>query len=268
MYLILSHALAFASLFVASLFDLDTTDVPDLFSAIGIAGGILIHGYHSWLINSWEPLMWSLGVGAVFSAYGWFAYYQGMWGGADALAIGVLGFAAPYTGNPSVFDPVNLFVNVMLIGFLHTFAYSVYRSWGSNVLELTRERIGDEKKRMVLEAGLTTGFILMLARSGLNWIPYAAIFYSFIVLYRFFKVVQNDLMYETVPVEELEGGEVAAPGQGFGDRIVGLEQEDIEEYDGDEIDIRMGVPFMPVFPAALLVTDLFGAGMFLIYSLL
>lgn len=283
MLLVLSHALAFATLFVASLFDLDTTDVPDVFAVVGVVSGIILHAVYTYTTGALQPsllfsapfealgpLGWSLGVGLAFSIYGWGAYWRGMWGGADAFAMSVLGFAAPFTlPNASLLDPVNLFVNIMLIGFFYILGASVYRSWRhGNVYQPFRQKLYDQRNRVVLELGAAVVFSYMIAEMGLNGVFYFVLLTGMVFLYRFLQVVQNDLMYDTVAVEELEGGEVPAPGEGFGKKIEGLTQDDIESIEADEIDIRHGVAFMPVFPLALLITDVFGGGLTLLIALL
>lgn len=283
MLLVLSHALAFATLFVASIFDLDTTDVPDVFAVTGVVGGIVLHGLYSYSTGALQPsllfsapfealgpLGWSLGVGIAFSLYGWGAYFRGMWGGADAFAMSVLGFAAPYTlPSASLLDPINLFVNIMLVGFFYILGASVYRSWRhGNVYEPVKKKIYEQRRRIGIEFGAAVVFSYMIAEMGLNGMFYFVLLTVMIFLYRFLQVVQDDLMYETIPVSKLEGGEVPAPGQGFGKKIEGLTEEDIESIDKEEIRVRYGVAFMPVFPLALLVTDVFGGGLTLLIALL
>ena len=269
MYLILSHVLAFSTLFIASLFDLDTTDVPDEFAVAGVMGGITLHAVYSFMTGDWSYLLWSLGVGTVFSVAGWGAYFAGGWGGADAFAMSVLGFAAPFVPpEPSLVDPVNLVVNVMLAAFVYTTLYTVSRNLNLESVLSTYSRLADNRIRVAGELLIAGMLAAVVQINGMNGYGYFGILTFLIVLYRFFQEVQENLMLEEKPLEEVEVGEVAAPGQGFGKKIVGLTEEDLEETDLDEIKIRTGVPFMPVFVIALIVTDFIGGGMGLIISLL
>ncbi|MFB6204180.1 MAG: hypothetical protein ABEJ75_00885 [Candidatus Nanohaloarchaea archaeon] len=300
MLLVLSHLLAFSTLFVASLFDLDTTDVPDIFAVTGTAGGILLHAvysYSSGAMSPWffyhagidavqvllpflpapvfpaflgsagGPLTWSLLAGAVFSLYGWGAYMQGMWGGADAFAMTTLGFAAPFFGNPGILDPVNLFVNVMLVGLGYTLVYGVSQVFRKDAWGLVRQEFVENRSRLVLETGGAVALSAVLFYQGLSVLPYFLMLEGTVLMYHFFSAVQERIFTREVPVEELEGGEVPAPGQGLGDRIVGLRQEEIDELEAESVEVRRGVPFMPVFPAALLVTMLGYGGVQLILVL-
>ncbi len=210
---IFSHTLGFAVLFVAAVFDLRTTEVPDAVAIVGLVGGVVLHGLTAYSVGSLEPLVWSLGVGSVFMVFGWGMYYLGIWGGADAFAIGVLGFTAPYSlSGPGVLHPINLFVNVMLVGFGYTLlaaSYSALRS--SHVLRETYIRIvRDEKK---VSAGvLSAAAISALVHTylGLNGYVYFTLLTGMIFLYYFLKVIENREMKREVEVSELEGGEVIA----------------------------------------------------------
>ena len=74
-------------------------------------------------------------------------------------------------------------------------------------------------------------------------------------------------MVSTVRTEDLEGGEVPARGEGFGKKIKGLSEEEIEGIESEEIKVRTGVPFLPVFLLALVLTDLTSSGIWLFYTI-
>ena len=288
-FVFLSHALTFSMLFVASLFDLDTTDVPDIFCATAVVGGIMLHflasrplqpeiilsyisvnglsamasiqGLATIAAGIGEPLFYSLVTGLIFSVLGWTAYFRGMWGGADAFALSALGFGAPYAGTASILGPLNLFVNIAIAGFIYVMGFTLYKSYQHpEVYRKTLESLKEEKRRVGLELAALGVFSVFLHFQQMPALIFSGIFVFMVILSRFLEVVQDEAFYRTVSSEELEPGDVAAPGQGFGEKIVGLTEEDIEEIDEEEFEIREGVPFMPVFVLALLLTDLFGAG--------
>lgn len=259
---IFSHALAFSVLFVAAVWDLKTTEVPDTLGWIGVVGGISLHGFLSYSTGSLEPLVFSLGVGAIFSVYGWGSYLLGMWGGADAFAMSVLGFAAPYSiSGTGFFHAASLFVNVMLVGFVYTLGFAVWKAVRSGgVFRKTWNRLMMEEKRVaaeILAAGVFSGVLLYFGGTG--WAFFMALV-ALILLYRFLKVLEAEEMTREVKVSELEGGEVPATGQGLGHKVKGLTDEDIEAIEKESIQVRSGVRFVPAFPAALLLTDVFPKG--------
>lgn len=278
MFVVFSHVLAFATLFLAAVFDLKTTEVPDIVSVVGVLGGILLHAAASlygpadisilsnfafilsepltWLYALGEPLLWSLGVGVVFSVFGWSLYFLGMWGGADAFAMSVLGFGAPYAvGSPGVVFGIDIFVNVLLLGFLYTLGFAIYRAYREGgVVEETYQRLKENEERIVLEVFVAAAVSSIGAFTGrFNAFAYFGILVAMIVLYRFLLVVQENSLSRTVDASELEGGEVVESDQ-LDDRIKGVTEEEVVQLNG-EVTVKEGVRFVPVFPAALLLTE-------------
>ncbi|MFB6174573.1 MAG: hypothetical protein ABEJ87_01185 [Candidatus Nanohalobium sp.] len=268
MYLLLSHLLAFSVLLINSLFDVfsEKGDVPDLPAWIGIGGGLLLHAAYSFQVSSWTPMIWMAVTGLVFAAYGWFAYFQGMWGGADAMGLTVVGFAAPYAmSGPGIMFPLNFLVNMMIIGLLYTIAFAASKAYSSEgFMGRVRGRISGDRLKIVLEiigASALAGYVSYM---GMNPYTYFASLLLVIFLYPFLKVLEDTEMTKTVAVEDLEGGEVVADQ---GDVIEGITEEEIDDLDTDEVEVKEGIRFMPVFPVALLLTDMIGAGVPLLLHL-
>lgn len=293
MFALFSHIIAFCALFVGAIFDLKTTEVPDSVNIVGVVSGIMLHAYASlqlvrpdillssavlfspfeWFMALGEPLAWALGVGVVFSLYGWGLYFLGMWGGADAFAMSVLGFAAPYAvSGPSLIYPLSLFAAVLVAGFIYSLLFGFYKTaQNPDVIRDTVELIKEQEKRISLEiigAGLISGVAAFSSfRLGLI---YFILLLFLILLYRLFRNIQDGLMVEEVPVEELEGGEVLAEEEELGGKIEGITEEDIESIEKDTVEIREGIRFIPVFPIALLLVDLVGfriTWLFILFSL-
>ncbi|MFB6291841.1 MAG: A24 family peptidase [Candidatus Nanohaloarchaea archaeon] len=270
MLILLSHAAAFSALFVASVWDLKTTEVPDPVSLFGIIAGVGLHATYAYIHSAPEALYWSLGVGAVFSIYGWAMYYLGMWGGADALGMGVLGFAAPFgLSGINALYPVDLFLNLMIAGFIYTAGFAAYQAYRTeDVFASTYRRIIEQEKRVGLEILAAAVFATVLQLTGApGWLYFLALVFM-VFFYRFLKVIEQDALVRTVKVDELEGGEVPVEGQGLGDRVKGLREEDIAEIEQEEIDVKSGVRFVPVFPVALVMTDVLGVGVTTLLALL
>jgi len=266
-----SHILAFSVFFIDSLFDIfNNHDIPDEFAAVGVLGGLTLHGAYSYVTGSPEAFIWSLGVGLAFSAYGWTAYWKGLWGGADAFAMSALGFMAPGTVS-GVFSAVyilDMIFNFMLGAAVLTVIYSFYKFFqnGGNPKMFLDQILEDEKflSVSILGAGAMSA---LLSSQNINGYVFFGVISLLLILYEFMKVVEDSFMVSTVATENLEGGEVPAPDEGFGKKIKGLTEEDIESIEKDEIEVRTGVPFLPVFLVALVLTDLTSSGMWLLHSI-
>lgn len=268
--LVLSHVLAFSVLFIDSLFDiLNNNDVPDFFGIFGIIGGIGLHAAYSYTIGSLEPLIWCLGVGMVFSVYGWLAYWKGMWGGADAVLLSALGFMVPgpATGNFSVAYVLDLITNFMIAAVFVTVLYSAYKFFeqDGNPRIFVEKFMEDERTiaGIIAAAGVLSA---LLITQGSNGYLFFLLITVFVLLYEVLKVIEQNFMVEEKNPGEVEVGEVAAPDQGYGEKIRGLTEEEVDNLD-EEIEVRTGVPFIPVFLLAVLLTDLTVSGVWLIYSI-
>lgn len=262
MLVLVSHVVCFLALAAGSVQDLLTTEVSDQIPAVAVVSGILLHGAASYLGSTWMPLKWSLAVGAAFSVYGWGMYYMGMWGGADAFSLSALGFAAPYgLSGFGLMHSVNLFVNIMIVGFAYTLLYAFYKAYETGgVVESTFEKIVDEKIRFLSEIALASAFgafALQVFNANI-WCPVLAV--SMVFLYRFLKQLEDGVMVAEKPVEDLEEGEVVTSGE-VGKQVKGITQEEIDSLDVDKVTVKTGVRFVPVFPIALLITDFYGGGM-------
>ncbi|MFB6241833.1 MAG: hypothetical protein ABEJ36_03465 [Candidatus Nanosalina sp.] len=270
-FLVFSHILAFSVLFIDSLFDFfNNNDIPDEFAALGVIGGILLHGIQAFVNGSLQPVIWSLGVGTVFSIYGWGAYYKGMWGGADAFALSALGFsvAGPVNGEFGFTYVFDLIFNFMAASVFVTLIYAVYkfREQEGELGVFTETVLENEKKVSigVLGAGILSA---ILVAGGMNGYLFFLLMMSLLGLYIFLKTIEEEFMVREVNASELEGGEVPAPGQGFGKRIRGLSEEEVESIDSENFEIRTGVPFIPVFLISILLTDLTASGMWMLYMI-
>ncbi|MFB6190132.1 MAG: A24 family peptidase [Candidatus Nanohaloarchaea archaeon] len=312
MLILFSHLLAFSTLFIAAISDLKTTDVPDIFGIVGVVGGIALHAGASYVTGSLDPLLWSLGAGIAFSLYGWGFYLLDMWGGADAFAMSVLGFAAPYSlSGMGLLHGVNLFVNVMLLGFIYSLVFATYKALqAGGVFRETARLVEEREKRIALEVLAAGAFSALIQYAGMNGALYFVAMVALIFLYRFFQVLQDEAMAEEIRVSELEEGAVvdlesidisiAREKNGLGRRIemlrekmgarglpgsdylrdleeragypqiVGITGEEIdrlEESDIEKVEVLSGARFVPVFPVALAVTDIFGGGLLLLLAL-
>ncbi len=261
--------LALAVLSVSSWFDIfNNHDVPDLPGLVGIAGGILLHAGYAFQTSSLEPLLWCLGAGAVFSAYGWIAYWKGMWGGADAMMLSALGFMTPgpTSGAFNMTYLLDLIANFMIAAITVTLIYSIYKflEQGGDLKTLFNAFKEDEKTiSLILVLGGAVGFLLN--SQGSNGLIFFTLVLAFTFLYEFLQLVEEEYMVAVKSSEEVEEGDVPSPDQGFGNKIRGLKEEEVEEVSGD-LEVRTGVPFIPVFLLAVLLTDLTASGIWLLYA--
>jgi Flp pilus assembly protein protease CpaA len=271
MLVLLSHAAGFASLLMASAYDLKSGEVPDYVSVIGITAGLILHAGASIQMGSIEPLLWSLGVGIGFSIVGWAAYFLGGWGGADALALGVLGFTAPYgLSGISAGYSINLVVNLLLAGLGLTLLWSSYLALKTpkKVLSKSLENLKQDKMRLTAEITVSLFISYIAGRAGLNGFLYGVFFVTMIFLLRFMRAIESEVFKKEKEIAEVEVGEIVE-ADGMDGLIRGIEEDELEELKESDVEtvyVKSGIRFVPVFPIALLLTDFTGLGIRMLVS--
>jgi len=286
MFVVLSHAVAFASLFVASVFDLDYGEVPDTVLVSGAAVGLFLHAAESLsqgvvdlgALSSFgllvsDPVVWvsglgsslaaSLMVGGVCFVYGWAAYLLGVWGGADALALSVLGFAAP-TSLSGAFVPhiLELGLSLLVCVLAYSLLFAAWKHWCS---ASARRAFWSSlsRRRYWCMGGAGLGAAFGVAVGGFRGLMSGVLVVLWVPFYLFLSSVQKEAMLEEVPVSELSGGEVVE-ASGTDSRIRGVSEEEVEELEAEKVTVVQGVRLIPAFPAGLLLAETGFLGFFLI----
>ncbi len=270
MFVVFSHILAFAVLFIDSLFDVfNNHNVPDEFAVAGIIGGLMLHAAQSFYTGTFTPLIWSVGGAVIAAVYGWAAYYKGLWGGADAMILTMMGATVPLTvmGEASSTHVLDLIFNFMIAAVVVTVIYAAYKFMEAEEgIEKFKESLG-ERKRIV--TGLVIGmgvFSIFMQHTGGNGLLFFAVMTGLLLLYEWVRVVEEHFLVKTVSKEDALN-EVPAEGQGFDEQIKGLTEADLEDFEGEEVDVRTGVPFIPVFLVALLLTNLTEIGFWVLFAI-
>ncbi len=271
---------------IAAYFDVKTTDVPDFIAIYMAIAGVTINAIQSYLTGNNTYIIGSLIVGGIFTAIGALKYYTRLWGGADFLLFGAIGFLIPRM--PSTFVtvsapwpyPVTLVFNIMIIGAIYSIIYSVLlaiRTKGYWKLFLNNFR--KSRKTLILGLILYFGlvFILSGATSIITSIPFTFIFIGFLqkfILYFialifltvFLQTIQFDILNKKIRTTHLKEGDVLSEKVILrkkiipANKIIGLTKEQVKQIKQEKrfIKITQGVPYIPIFPIAIIVTFFFG----------
>jgi hypothetical protein len=191
----------------------------------------------------------------------------------------------------------------MIAGFVYTLGFSVFKAAKSNRIgKETFDMLAENRKRVTLE--LTAAFLVSLFISqytSLKGAIYFSLMLGLIVLFRLLKAIETSEMKTSIPISELEPGDVVQTDQiemehvrqenfvgsiiariekyrdsrflegirkryGYSE-IVGVTSEEIERLEDQNVEsvqVKEGVRFVPVFPVALLLTDTVGLGVFFV----
>lgn len=257
MLVLAAHAFYMVAFTIGSAWDLMTTEVPDSLSIASILVGLGLHGAVFLRTGNIDPMSWSIAAGIGFGAYGWGMYFNGSWGGADAFAITALGFSAAVSlSGPELIHIFDLFINVMLAGFIYAVSFSFYKAYkNQGFLESFFLELGGSRRRIYSE--IVISFVLSFVLShffGIDPKFYLISLIGMIFLYRFLNVIEDKAMTTVKDASEVEAGEVIVEG-GEDSKIKGVTEEDLENLSG-QVTVKRGIMFVPVFPLALFLTDM------------
>jgi Flp pilus assembly protein protease CpaA len=268
--------LVLALFIIATYTDLRWREVPDWLSFAGIIGGVGIHIIFSLADASITPLLGSLAGLAGGSAIGIGLYTLGQWGGGDAKALmaagSILGFSLSWTDNFASF-----LVNLLIVG-------GIYGTiWTLGIALMDYRRVHHAVRTQLSSRGI---MIPQLSLLTLSLVPVAMslIFFDELVLHLFalvigitpaffyfllivFREVERLCFVKLIPLAQLTEGDWLAKEVRIGKKIVcsksstGITKKQIAELQSHNVrsvHIKSGMPFLPAFLGAFLVTLAFG----------
>jgi len=267
---------------IASYFDVKTTEVPDIIAIYMAILGVILNATRSFLTGNNTFILSSLIVGGIFTVIGAVKYYTKLWGGADFLILGALGFLIPVF--PQGFSatlgpwpyPVTLFLNILLVGCVYTIIYAtVIALRKKEILSLFLKNMKSSGKILlgssiayIILIALMTFFGVYISNTSYGTIlpfllkrtiPY---FLILIFLTVFLKTIQYDILDKRISTKKLKEGDVLANKVLLknktisADKIVGLTKEQVTQIRSEKkyVKITQGVPYVPVFPISIIIT--------------
>ncbi len=277
--------LTVAVLIIGSYADLKTREVPDWLNYGLIASAIGARVIWSASYSDWSYIVeGGLGLAAgVALAYAMF--YAGQWGGGDAKMMMGLGaiIGLPFQADSFLLGFV---LNILLVGAVYALGWSialVARNRKDFAKELKRmlgrRNIIRARKMIIVSAAALLVVALFAGDSAMRLmlfslvLLYAAAFY----LWVFVRVIEKSCMLKRVPPEKLTEGDwiakdIVVGGKRItGPKDLGVSREQIKELKKlkkqkkiDRVLIKEGIPFVPSFLIAFIVTWLWG-NLFLLF---
>lgn len=271
--------LALVATFIAAVYDLKTSEIPDWIPLlIGISG--VSYTFMQGLLSIDFTLFYSsVLAGSALLLIGYALYFLGQWGEGDTLVFGSLGFLIPQS--LTIFPQTQFFIgyqlhfvaNVFLIGAVYSMIYAlIIAIYRGGIFSRFFNDIKKNCKKTFLIFGAYTLFYLsaaFLSHTIYN-APYQMIFRStipvfilpflFLPMIRFAKIIDAYAFRKKIPVSKLQEGDVLAEDIdeiGLSSKyFIGLEKKDIKRIVSikSEVCIKDGVRFAPAFFLALLFT--------------
>jgi Flp pilus assembly protein protease CpaA len=266
------------ALIIGSLFDIKTREVPDWlnYSLIAFAVGsslilAIYYGYSHIIVNA----LIGLGVGV---AIGLLMFYTGQWGGGDSKLImglsALMGFSFSEfnTGVPLFFV---FLINILLVGAIYGLSFSLVKALTNynGFKQAAEEKLRSKKifwVRVVLLIIAIAALVFLLAsRSVESGIAFglALSLFLFFYLWVFVETVEKTCMIKKIKLSQLTEGDWIVGNVMKNKKIllkpsktgITLKQmELLKKHRMREITIKIGIPFVPSFLVAYILTFVFG----------
>ena len=278
------YSIALIALLIGSYTDIKTREVPDWVNygliGAGLCLGLLFSVFYrniTFLINSIAGL-------ALFFAIAWIMFYSGQWGGGDSkmlMGLGALiglelGFKKGFLND----FLVSFFINALLAGAAYGILFSLYLAF-KHRKKFVREykRISGNKlvvnlRKYLIVSMLIVSFLIIFIKDLLVRFLLFALLIAVVAtfyLWIFVKIVEKACMFKYVkPAELTEGDWIAKDVKINGKYITGPKDLGIEKskirkliqlYKKKKVKkilIKEGIPFVPSFLIAFILTIYFG----------
>ena len=285
---VITYSLSFIALFIGSITDLKTREVPDWINYGLIISGTglnllfsAVYSNSSFVINSIIGL-------AVFFGIAYIMFYAGQWGGGDSKIL--MGLGAMIGIDVSFQKPqflLGFFINALFIGAIYGLFWSIYLAAKHKkkfFMEfrriLLRKNIVKFKKFMIAFLALLSVAFFLINEFPTIWQTYIKILIlslAFLALTTFYmwifvKAIEKSAMYKFVEPSKLTEGDWIVNDVFVnkkyicGPKDLGISKSQIQKlihlYKKRKINkilIKEGIPFVPSFLAAFVVTLVFGS---------
>ncbi|MFC2016577.1 prepilin peptidase [Chloroflexota bacterium] len=286
LFVFIPYTIAFFALLIASYTDIKTREVPDWvnFGLIGIGFGIsMIFSVIYWKINF---ILASIIGFTAFFALAWIMFYTGQWGGGDSKILMGLGALIGIDIFSKNFFLAHFLVNALLVGALYGILWSIFSIFkNKKKFSNNFKKAINSKKTKLAKKILSILFIILVLLAVLvpdKFVKLMALYLALISIITFYlwiaiKSVENACMLKYVLPQQLTEGDwiakdVKVNGKYItGPKDLGIEKKKIKKLIAlykqrkvKKILIKEGIPFVPSFFVAYIVTLIYGNLMFLI----
>ncbi len=270
-------SVAIFGVFAGTFTDLKARWSPDWVSYLMIAFGLGGHAIISVFQNNFWPVLYSITAFAIMFCIAAAMFYTGIFAGGDAKMLMGLGALLPIAPEfvKSASWPffitilLNILIIATIIGILTAF-YLAIKHYKKFREEFKHEI--SKNKLVIYSASIAMLFIPIIARyANYNLILFTGILaYVFLILVFVLKATEKTCMFKYIsPSKLVEGDWIAEPvnvGEySFKPKRTGIEKRDIEklkEFENlgklKEVKVKEGLPMIPSFLIALIISIVYG----------
>jgi Flp pilus assembly protein protease CpaA len=281
----------FMGLLIGSITDIKSREVPDWISYGMVFSGLGLRLLHSLVTGEWMYFVYGLIGFAVLFGLAYLMFYTGQWGGGDSkllIAMGAL-FATFPTFLQEMFNPffgkfpfmLAYWINLLIVGAVYAIIWSLvigtirFKDFKKKAAEKLEQKLFKQIRQFVVYpvCGILIFLALILGNIILKIV--FSIMAVFILIsyfmWIFVKAVEESCMYKHVKPEELTEGDwvvkdIVIDGKFIcGPKTLGVEERHIrklkelhKENKINSVLIKTGIPFIPSFFVAFIVTIVWG----------
>lgn len=272
--------LALIGLVIGTYTDFKTREVPDWLSYSLIVSGLGLRLLYSSITFEWMFFVYGLIGFGIFFGLAWLMFYSGQWGGGDSKVLMGIGALVGFEPTPFSFF-IGFFINLLLIGAIYGLVWSVVLAIKHKKRFLKEFRSQLAKLRKVkISLFYLVIFILLIAflvndkTLKLLTLIFAIFFYLSYYIFVFVKSVENSSMYKLYKISKLTEGDwianiVKHKGKYIcGPKDLGITKKHIallKKYRITKVLVKEGIPFIPSFLIAFILTYFFGNILFLMF---
>ncbi len=278
-------------LFITSIIDLKTREVPDWISYGSIFLGLFISAVESIMLKSPWYIINSVTGLVVFGVIAFGMYYLGQWGGGDSKILMSLGamLGIPLKEVLKLKLPMitNFLALIVVIGAFYGLFYSIIIVLKNKDKFVKNFRETLDKYSLIRKILLLCGIILMIASIFTPWLiriallalVFATISSFYIWIYA--KSIEKGIMTKKIKPEKLTIGDWIADEVKIDGKVIarpselGVSKEELEKIIKASKDnkleyviVKEGIPFLPSFFMAFIIYLLMIANQINIFSLL
>jgi len=260
-------------LIIGTFTDIKVREVPDWINYAGIFAGLgirLIFSIHSF---DWSFILEGLFGFGVFFAIGVVMFYSGQWGGGDSKLLMALGALLGLQWNLSNFT-IGFIINLMIVGGIYGFIWTsvlALKNWDKFLKEF-KKRLSKQGMHRFIFIGFAIVFFIaaflisdVIMKFLLFFIALFLPLMNYLIL--FVRSVEKSCMLKRVRPSELTEGDWIAKDviikkkRICGPKDLGIEKAQIRKLlklKVKSVIIKVGIPFVPSFLLAFLMTLLIG----------
>ncbi|MCH8003781.1 MAG: prepilin peptidase [Nanoarchaeota archaeon] len=284
--ILIPYTIAFFALLIGSYTDIKTREVPDWVNFGLIGTGIGINLLFSIIFLKIDFILASIIGFAIFFAIAWIMFYTGQWGGGDSKILMGLGALIGIDFLSKSYFLVHFLTNAMLIGALYGLLWSIFMIFKNKKKFMNSFKKSLKNKKIILAKRIIFILFIVLAIASIftpDRFVKLMLFYLAVVsiltfyLWIIIKAVENSCMLKYVKPQQLTEGDWIAKDVKIGGKYItgpkdlGIEKKKIKKLielykkrKVKKILIKEGIPFVPSFFVAYIITLIFGNLVFLV----